>query len=162
MEHLGIPEPRLHSAAPPASLAAPNVRLLDGSNRDEIRTVRLHVSGPADANLIVLETASEVIGATIDGKPVADRPVLNSSAVPPPWTLTFWNPPTRGFDLTLKLRTTAAVRVTARASTPGLPSTPGTADRDRPPDTMPITTDPLSIEQDSSTVVSKSFSFVAP
>ena len=160
-EYLGIPEPRLHSAAPPASLAAPSVRLLDGSNRDGIRTVRLHVSGSAEANLIVLETGSEVIGAAIDGKRVADRPMLNRSAVTP-WTLTFWNPPTRGFDLTMNLRTTAALRVTARAATPGLPPIPGTADRKRPPETMPITTDPLSIEQDSSTVVSKSFSFVAP
>ena len=33
--------------------------------------------------------------------------------------------------------------------------------RERPPDTMPISADPASIEQDSSTLVTKSFTFTA-
>ena len=118
----------------------------------------MHVTGPARANLIVLETDVEVIDATIDGKPVADRPMCEQRQVPP-WTLNFWNPPAQGFDLTLKVTGTAALRVTARASTPGLPPIPGTAYRERPPDTMPISADPASIEQDSSTVVSRILQF---
>ena len=80
----GLPRrPRTETScpAPPAvALAAPERtaprRQQPGWGAD--RHVR--VIGPAEANLIVLEAASEVIGATIDGKPVADRPVLNSSA----------------------------------------------------------------------------------
>jgi hypothetical protein len=121
----------------------------------------MRVTGPARANFIVLETGAEVAHVTIDGKPVADRPLSVSSRVSP-WTLNFWNPPTRGFDLTLEAQGNAALRVTARASTPGLPRIPGTVYRDRPSDTMPISANPASIEQDSSTVVSKSFSFVTP
>jgi hypothetical protein len=57
---------------------------------------------------------------------------------------------------------TAAVRVTARTGTPGLRSIPGTAYRERPPHTMPISHDPATIEQDSSTVISKTFTFATP
>ena len=160
-DHLGDPEPRLHAPAPPVALAAPSVRLLDARDRDGGRTVTMHVTGPARANLIVLEADLEIIDVTIDGTPVATRPVSNSGRASS-WTLNFWNPPAQGFDLTLEVKGTAALRITARASTPGLPAIPGTAYRERPPDTMPISADPASIEQDSSTVVSRSFSFGAP
>jgi hypothetical protein len=98
---------------------------------------------------------------TIDGTPVATRPVLSSGRAPS-WTMNFWNPPAQGFDVTLEVKGTAALRVIARASTPGLPPIPGTAYRERPPDTMPISANPASIEQDSSTVVSRSFRFGVP
>ena len=110
--------------------------------------------------MIVLELGSEVVAAALDGKPVPDRPLANGSSAST-WSLNFWNPPARGFDLRLQIRGTGPVRVTARAGTPGVPSIPGTAYRDRPPETMPISGNPASIEQDSSTVVTKSFSFTA-
>jgi hypothetical protein len=160
-DYLGGSDAKLHSAAPPAALLAPNVRFVDARSADGAQTVRMRVTGPAGANLIVLETGSEVGRVTVDGRPVADRPLSSGSRVSP-WTLSFWNPPTRGFDLTLEVQGTAPLRVTARASTPGLPPIPDAAHRNRPPDTMPISADPASIEQDSSTVVSKSFSFVTP
>ena len=155
--HIGDPGPRLHAPAPPVALAAPSVRFLDDRDRVGARTVTMHVTGPARASLIVLELDHEITGVTVNGTPVATRPVLNSGRASS-WTLNFWNPPAQGFDLTLDVRSTAALRVTARASTPGLPQIPGTAYRERPPDTMPISADPASIEQDSSTVVTRSFS----
>ncbi len=155
--HLGDPGPTLHAPAPPVALAAPSVRFLDARDRVGARTVTMHVTGPARASLIVLEVEHEVTDVTIAGTPVPTRPLLISGRASS-WTLNFWNPPAQGFDLTLDVRSTAALRVTARASTPGLPQIPGTAYRERPPDTMPISADPASIEQDSSTVVTRSFS----
>ena len=111
--------------------------------------------------MVTLEFDADVIGVTLDGRSVADRP-LSNSGTGSPLTLTFWNPPTRGFDLTLDVQGSMAPQVTARASTPGLPPIPGMAYRGRPPDTMTISTDPASIEQDSSTLVSKSFTFQTP
>ena len=160
-DHLGDSEPRLNAPAPPVALAAPSVRFLDARDRVGARTVRMRVTGPARGNLIVLEGEFEITKVTIDGAPVANRPLSNGGQVSA-WTLNFWNPPAQGFDLTVDVKSTAAVRVTARASTPGLPTIPGTAYRERPPDTMPISADPASIEQDSSTVVSRSFKLVVP
>ena len=121
----------------------------------------MHVTGPTRANLIVLETELEITRGDHRRQAGRDRPLSNSSQVSP-WTLNFWNPPAQGFDLTLEVKSAAALRVTARASTPGLPPIPGTAYRERPPDTMAISADPASIEQDSSTVVSRTFSLVPP
>jgi len=109
----------------------------------------------------VLEADHDVVSATIDSTPVASRP-LYATSPGSPWTLNFWNPPAHGFDVALEVKGTGNVRVTARASTPGLPPIPGTAYVERPPDTMPISASPAAIEQDSSTVVSRSFSLVKP
>ncbi len=121
----------------------------------------MRVTGPARANLIVLETDLEITDATIDGTPVATRPMAYSSQVLS-WTLNFWNPPAQGFDLTLEVKGTGALRVTARASTPGLPAIPGTAYRERPPDTMPISANPAIDRTGLLDGVSRSFSFGAP
>ncbi len=160
-DQLGDPEPKLHAPAPSIALAAPSVRFTNAPSRDRARTVSMHVTAPAGANLIVLEADLEVIGATIDGTPVGNRPLYDTSPGSP-WTLNFWNPPAQGFDLILDVKGTRIVRVTARASTPGLPPIPGIAYRERPSNTMPISASPAAIEQDSSTVVSRSFSLVTP
>jgi hypothetical protein len=160
-DYLGGSDEKLQAPAPPVALPAPNVRFLQASNTDGVQTVTVRVTGPARANLIVVEAESEIAGVIIDGTPVAERSLSNSGRVSP-WTLNFWNPPGRGFDLTLKVQDSAALRLTVRVSTPGLPRIPGTTYRDRPPDVMPISADPASIEQDSSTVVSKSYSFMTP
>src|SRR5215204_6427492 len=157
-EYLGDPDPRLHSPAPTASLPGPKVRLLDISTANGVRSLRLHASGPAGANFIMVQAGSEVTGVAIDGKPVPNQPVQKGSGSSI-WTLNFWNPPKRGVDLTLDVAVSGPVRVTARVATPGLPALPGTVYRDRPSDTMPISGDPSGIEQDASTVVSKSFTF---
>ena len=160
-EYVGDPDPRLSAPAPAAALAGPSVRLLNRGKSDGVQTLTLRVTGPARANVVVLEADAEVVGVAIDGKPVPDRPIASSSGGSP-WSLTFWNPPAQVVDLTLRVRGTEPVRVTARVGVPGLPSIPGMVYRERPPETMPISTDPLSIEQDSSTVVTKSFDFAAP
>ena len=71
----------------------------------------------------------------------AGSAAVNSSSASP-WSINFWNPADTSFDLRIKIRDTGPVRVTARAGTPGLPSTPGTIYRDRPPETMPISGNP--------------------
>jgi hypothetical protein len=157
-EYLGDPDPRLHSPAPTAILPGPKVRLLNTSTANGVRTLRMHASGPAGANFIMVQAGSEVVGVAIDGKPVPNQPVQNGSGSSI-WTLNFWNPPKRGIELTLHVAVSGPVRVTAWVATPGLPALHGTVYRDRPPETMPISGDPATIEQDSSTVVSKSFTF---
>jgi len=159
-DYIGDPDPRLHSRAPTVLLAAPSVRLLDRSNRDGLQTLTVRVIGPARANMIELEVGSEVVGAVLDGKPVPDQPLANGNSASP-WSINFWNLPAHGFELRLKIRDTGPIRITARAGTPGLPSIPQTSYRDRPPETMPISGNPASIEQDSSTVVTKSFNLTA-
>jgi hypothetical protein len=111
------------------------------------------VTGPAGP--IDRARVGSPVGVTVDAGPVADRPLSNSSQVSPGTEL---NPPARGLAL-LEIRENAfpghRSGINARPA-----ADPGTAwDRAR---TMPISADPASIGQDSSTVVSKSFGFVTP
>jgi hypothetical protein len=157
-EYLGIEE-TLHSPAPAVELAVPHIELLDDTRDAGVRTLRMRVIPPPKANLIVVETGAEanVMGAVVSGKRLEPLPGVQRSI----WILHYWNPPSEGIELTLEIQGTGSLTLTARAGTPGLPAIPGKEYRDRPPDTMPIAWNTPLVEQDSSTVVSKSFTFPA-
>jgi hypothetical protein len=160
-DYLGERE-ALHSEAPTVALPAPSIELFDDGMRNGVRTLRMRVTAPPKANLIVVEADAEaqVVGATVNGKRVPEEPLITNGGLPT-WTLHYWDPPSEEVDLNLEVKGTEPLTITARSGTPGLPAIPGKAYRDRPPDTMPIALDPASVEQDSSTVVSKSFTFAA-
>jgi hypothetical protein len=151
--------PMLHGEAPTVDLAVPDVALLGDSTRGGVRALRMRVSAPPEADLVVVEADAQVVGAKIEGKRVSEE-TLHDGGIPT-WALNYWNPRSRGFDLTLEVKDAGPLTVTARAGTPGLPDIPGKSYRDRPPDTMPITINSPTIGQDDSTVVSKSFTFAA-
>jgi hypothetical protein len=151
----------LHSEAPTIALPTPSIELLDDRTSDGVRTLRMRVTAPPKANLVVVEAGAEaqVVGATVNKKRIPEEPLHDGG--PSAWTLNYWDPPSEGVELTLEVKGTEPLTITARSETPGLPAIPGKSYRDRPPDTMPIALDPASVEQDNSTVVSKSFTFVA-
>jgi hypothetical protein len=152
-------EEALHGEAPTVALPAPSIELLDDTTRDGVRTLRMRVSAPPKTNLIVVEADAEaqVVDATVNEKRIPEEPLHDRG--PSAWILHYWNPSSEGIDLTLEVKGTEPLTITARSGTPGLPAIPGKSYPDRPPDTMPIALDPASVEQDSSTVVSKSFTF---
>jgi hypothetical protein len=152
----------LYSEARMVALEAPNVSLVVDETRDGVRRLQMRVTASPKANLIVVEADAEaqVVGAAVNGKRVPEEPLITNGGLPT-WTLNYWNPPSEGVDVTLEVKGTEPLTITARSGTPGLPAIPGKEYRDRPPDTMPIALDPASVEQDSSTVVSKSFTFAA-
>jgi Peptidase family M28 len=157
-DYLGAEGEGLHSEAPPVDLATPRIEILDDDARAGVRTLRMRVLPPPGANVVVVEAdpGSQVVGAVVNGERIPE-----GTGGIPAWTLNYWNPPPEGVDLTLEVERTEAITLTARAGTPGLPAIPGKTYRDRPADTVPITWNSPLIEQDSSTVVSKSFSFAA-
>jgi hypothetical protein len=148
----------LHSDAPTVELATPSIELLDDGSRDGVRTLRMRVTAPPKANVVGVEAGAEaqVVGAAVNGERL---PEVTGGI--PTWTLNYWDPPSEGVELTLEVKGTGPLTITARAGTPGLPDIPGKKYRDRPPDMMPIAWNSPFIEQDSSTVVSKSFTFAA-
>ena len=154
-------EEALHGKAPTVALPAPSIELLNDATRDGVRTLRMRLTAPPKTNLIVVEADAEaqVVDATVNEKRIPEEPLHDRG--PSAWILHYWNPSSEGIDLILEVKGAEPLTITARAGTPGLPDIPGKSYRDRPPDTMPIALDPASVEQDSSTVVSKSFTFAA-
>ena len=108
---------------------------------------------------VTADAEAQIVGAEIDGKRVPDEPLDNGD--PSGRTFNYWSTPPEGLDLTLEVKGTEPLTITARSGTPGLPDIPGKTYRDRPPDMMPIAWNSPMVEQDSSTVVSKSFTFEA-
>jgi hypothetical protein len=153
-DYLGGEAEGLHSEAPTVELATPSIELLDDGARDGARTLRMRVTAPPRANVVVVETDAQVVGAAVNGERLPEE-----SGEIPAWTLNYWDPPSEGVDITLEVKGAEPLTITARAGTPGLPNIPGKTYRDRPPDTMPIAWNSTTVEQDSSTVVSKSFTF---
>ena len=135
--YLDAPRPLLHREAPPVALEAPAVALLDDRAGDGGRRLRLRVTAPPRANLLVVAADAEarVVGAAVDGQPVPHDP--REDGARRVWTLNYWSPPPGGIELTLELAGSGPLTLTARAATPGLPAIAGRSYRDRPPDMMP-------------------------
>ena len=155
-EYLGEEAGELQSDAPTVELATPGIELLDDGTRDGVRTLRMRVTAPPKANVVVVETDTQVMGAAVNGESL---PEVTGGM--PEWILNYWDPPSEGVELTLEVKGAGPLTITARSGTPGLPDIPGKTYRDRPPDMMPIAWNSPMVEQDSSTVVSKSFTFEA-
>jgi hypothetical protein len=128
------------------------VELLDDSTSDGIRTLRVSITPPSRANLLVVTADAEerVVDAAVDGERVPND--TSDDGGSPAWTLHYWSPPPEGVELTLEVKGTEPLRLTARAATPGLPTIPGEFYRDRPFDMMPQ-------RYEDRTLVSKSFTF---
>jgi Peptidase family M28 len=157
-DYLGGEAEGLHSEAPTVELATPSIELLDDRSRDGVRTLRMRVTAPPKANVVVVEAdaVAQVVGAAVNGESLPE-----ATGGIPAWTLNYWNPRSEGVDLALEVKGAGPLTITARSGTPGLPDIPGKRYRDRPPDMMPIAWNSPMVEQDSSTVVSKSFTFEA-
>jgi MFS family permease len=145
----------LHAEAPTVALAAPSLELLDDSTHDGLRTLRMRITAPPKVSFVVVtaDAEAQVAGAAVTEKRVSEATLNNAG--PPVWILTYWSPPAEGVDLTLSVKGTEPLTLTAWAVTPGLPTIPGRSYQDRPPDTM------TQHEQEDMTLVRKSFTFTA-
>ncbi len=132
-------------------LAAPSVKFLNEDMSDGVRTLRMRITASSKANLLSVTADARVMGATVDGERVPSG--ANGNGETPAWTLDYWSPPPEGVELTLDVKGTEPLTLTATAGTSGLPAIPDDTYRDRPPGMMPIIED--------MTMVSKSFTHAA-
>ena len=153
-DYLDASQPLLHSTAPPVPLEAPDVGLLHDGMSDGIRTLRMRITPPPRANLLILgaNARERIVGAAVDGKRVPND--ASDDGGRRAWTLNYWSPAPEGVALTLEVKGSAPLTLTARAATPGLPVIPGESYRERPPTMMPQ-------RYEDRTLVSRSFTFAA-
>lgn len=145
-----------------ASLAAPQLEILDGRTEGDLRIVRARVSTPRRAALVVVSAGSEteVLGASVSGQrldknfprtvryaPFADGRVEN------PLRLAYAAPPSEGFEILFELRAGRPLKLGVTDVTYELPRTGTVSYTARPPHMMPA---PNFLASDA-TLVSKSF-----
>jgi hypothetical protein len=143
----GARQSLLHAEAPTVNLAGPTLRFIDDDRSDGVRTLRARVTGPPQSSLLTVTADAPIIDAEIDGVQIPDLDDQDDRGSS--WKLDYWSPPTRGFELVLRLEDRQQVTLTATAGTTGLPALPDRPLLERPAHMMAAAED--------MTMVSKAF-----
>jgi hypothetical protein len=145
----------LKAQAPPIELPAPDIRLLDSTTSNGIRTLRLRVTSPRQASTVSLQLDSdaEIRGAILNGKRVAQGDA-QITARSKQWGFRYYGLPKEGIDLTLEVAGDAPVKLAAVDQSLGLPDIANVSYAPRPDYLIPA---PYPLND--STLVGKSYTF---
>ena len=129
--------PAFTAPAPAVDLAAPAVTVVSDTVDGDLRTLDLRLLSPRAASemRVRVDAPGAIVVARLDGRELdltdytwAEDGLLQFNYV---------NIPTDGIALTLAVRSTAPITVTAQDSTTGFPEIPGVTVEPRPADIMP-------------------------
>jgi hypothetical protein len=138
----------LKAQAPVAPLAVPEVRVVDDQrDSNEVRTLRLHISSPRQAQVMSLymDSSPEILASSLNGKEIAGPPTQQ-------WIMRYYGLPADGIEVSWKVKSSEPLHLRMVDQSYGLPSLPGNTYQPRPSYMIPFPA-PTS----DSTMVSKSF-----
>lgn len=139
----------LQQAAPPATLAAPEIKILDDQLQDQTRSLRLRVASARDAATLFIYSGTEFSEAFVNGQP------LRKSQDGPAWEkdqiLIYSAPPREGVELLLKAKSSDPLIVKVVDRSFQFPELKNLTIKARPSDIVPT---PFSYSD--STFISKS------
>lgn len=144
-------------AAPLAPLPAPRVEVLeDGSDgAGAVRRLRLRVTSPRGAPMLLLHTETEILAASINGRAVVETNAPTQTDRPRNLRASYAAAPPEGVELILETRPGAPVRLVAQDVSYELPALPGQTYRPRPAHMMPAP----AYRTSDTTVVRGAFNF---
>ncbi|HEX5165551.1 MAG TPA: M28 family peptidase, partial [Thermomicrobiales bacterium] len=122
--------------APPATVALPEVVVLNDTNEGDLRTLTLNIASPANARISVVDVAApgEVVAVAVDGRQLDINGV--DWARDGEFPIIYRNVPDGGWQLSLTVRSIDPITVTIEETTDGLPDVPGMTIEPRPAWTM--------------------------
>ncbi|HEV2704401.1 MAG TPA: M28 family metallopeptidase [Pyrinomonadaceae bacterium] len=146
----------LKASAPTLPLGAPQATLLEATDTQGVRTLRLSLVPSAAGTQLTafIDPQTEVVSAVVNGKKLGARDGRARSQTPQPWVLQYWTTPPEGIELTLEVRTSQPVKLIMVERTDGLPEIPGQSVRPRPDYLIPA-----AGQSSDATLVSKTYSF---
>ena len=139
----------LQAPAPVASLPPPEARVLEDLTANDVRHLRLHVVSPRGGERISVQINTEILSATVDGKPLALDPATQKN-----WSLLYLALPKDGIELVLEMRSAPPLAVRLVDESYGLPRLDGEKLKDRPAHMMPA-----PFFRSDVTLVSQNYSF---
>lgn len=144
----------LKSKAQVAPLDAPNVALASDSMAEGQRLITLRITSPRQAPIICVyvEQSTDVLGASINGKPVTASYALQGQA--DAWNIINYNVSGEGIEFSLYIKPSTPLRLRVVDISMGLPALPGYSFSPRPDYMVP-----RLYPGSDSTYVSKSFTF---
>jgi hypothetical protein len=146
------------SQAPNAQLPAPEITLVDEKTDSDVRNLRLRLTSHRAAPFIAItiESATPVLGASVNGKPIKNSKVLQPDPNQP-WQLAYYGPPPEGVELDLQLPPSQPLKIRVVDQSFELPASLTASHKARPADKIP-TAYPFNPYGDA-TMVSKTFTF---
>jgi hypothetical protein len=128
----------IRAPAPEVELPAPRLEVLDDATREGTRSLRLRLTSPRGAPYAHLEAdlPAEWTQASVDGQKL-DVSQIPAERRKDNFTLTFYNLPEEGIEITLSVRSTGPIEATLTDYSNGLPDPPGMRIEPRPPEFMP-------------------------
>ena len=144
--------------APVASLPAPEIAVVADKTDNGVRNVRLHLTSRRGAPFIglTLESATQILGASVNGKSIPNSKVVQLDP-DQPWQLAYYGPPAEGIDLDLQLPPAQPIKFRVVDQSFELPASLTASHKARPADKIP-TAYPFNPYGDA-TMVSKTFAF---
>jgi len=92
----------LQQPAPVATLAAPEIKVLDDQIQEQTRLIRMRVSSAREAAMLIIYSSTEISEAFINGQALAKRP--DAPAWEKDQMLIYSAPPKEGIELLLKTK----------------------------------------------------------
>lgn len=128
----------LQGEAPVASLAPADVKVIEDATSGDTRTLRMQVSSPIQAPVVSVFAApgTEILGASINGKPVSDDPRAKVNQQDG-WGFSYWAVPPEGFELLVQLKAPQQLKLNVVERLFSLPDLPGASYPARPADRIP-------------------------
>ena len=145
--------------APVAPLPAPEVSLLGDNTNNGVRSVRLHITSRREAPFlsVTLESATDVIGASVNGRQIENSQMSAQHDPNQPWELLYYAPPAEGIDIEFEIRPSQPFNIRVRDQSFELPASLLASFKPRPADKIP-TAYPFNPFGDA-TIVTKRFAF---
>lgn len=125
----------IEGSAPPVKLPAPQLTVLDDTTANGVRTVRMQLISPGGAPTAHadLELPGDLVAATVGGEAIKVDPGSSQRRLP----VAAYNIGDAGFELSVSVRSTAAITGTVTDFTNGLPQSNRITVTDRPEEYMP-------------------------
>lgn len=138
--------------SPALSLPAPNIAVIDDSQREDVREMTLQITSPRAAPDLRVEILvdGQIVAASVDG--MAIDPAVLPITQPHRLQVVYIALPREGIPLKLAVKSAEPIKVRVTDYSHDVPVIPGLAIKPRPADVMPMPSDLLD-----PTSVSKSF-----
>jgi hypothetical protein len=141
----------LQQSAPAATLAAPEIKILDDQVHEQTRLIHMRISSAREAAQLFIYSGTEISEASINGQPLAKR--QDAPAWEKNQTLIYSAPPREGIELLLKTKSSEPLILKVVDRSFQFPELTNLTIKARPSDIVPT---PVSYSD--STFISKSFS----
>jgi hypothetical protein len=146
----------LQTPAPALALKAPEVELLADERGDGMRTLRLHIASPRQANLVTIyvDSKADFVMKSLNGKVVDSDHLPGAAERKNFWSLRYYALPPEGIELVAETKTSEPLKMRVVDQSFGLPEIQGRAFAARADTMIPP---PLLVTD--SVMVSKTFTF---